>query len=135
VQHSAQLSTYLDAPASLPELSAAVEVALYRIAQEALTNVVRHAQARHCTLRLTLDEPTGWLALAVQDDGAGLPAARGVGVGLRSMRERAEELGGTCLVQPGERGGTRVLARVPYAREDSGDMSVTTTDPFPPEEE
>ena len=127
LQSSDQISTHLEAPTCLPELPAAVEVAVYRIAQEALTNVVRHAQARHCTVRLTLDEPSGWLALSIQDDGCGLSSSRGVGVGLISMRERAEELGGTCMIQPVERGETCVLARLPYMRSETGDMSVTTT--------
>ena len=106
----------LDAPAGLPELPAAVEVAVYRITQEALTNVVRHVAARHCDLQLTLDEPEGLLSLSIQDDGSGLPPLRGVGVGLVSMRERAEELGGTWTIEPVESGGTRVLARLPYVR-------------------
>jgi signal transduction histidine kinase len=134
LQESSQISTHLEAPACLPELPAAVEVAVYRIAQEALTNVVRHAQARHCTLRLTLDEPTGWLALSIQDDGCGLSSSRGVGVGLISMRERAEELGGTCMIQPVESGGTCVLARLPYLRSETRDTSVTTTGGIPQEE-
>jgi signal transduction histidine kinase len=134
LQESSQISTHLEAPADLPELPAAVEVAIYRIAQEALTNVVRHAQARHCALRLTLDESSGWLALAVQDDGCGLSSSRGVGVGLISMRERAEELGGRCLIQPAKSGGTCILAHIPYIREDSGETRITTTSGVPQEE-
>ncbi len=63
LQCSDQVSMHLDAPACLPELPAAVEVAIYRIAQEALTNVVRHAVARSCDIQLALDEPAGWLSL------------------------------------------------------------------------
>jgi len=96
-------------PERLPPLPAAVEVACYRIAQEALTNVVRHAQAQHCALSLALD---GGLSLEVADDGRGLSGNR-AGVGLSSMRERAAELGGQCLITPGPAGGTRVLARLP----------------------
>ena len=77
----------------MPPLPAAVEVAIYRIAQEALTNVVRHANARHCTLSLMVADD---VCLEVRDDGQGLPADYQVGVGLTSMRERAAELGGTC---------------------------------------
>jgi signal transduction histidine kinase len=98
-------------PESLPPLPAAVEVACYRIAQEALTNVVTHAQAQSCYLSLTL-EPAA-LVLEVTDDGRGLPAVRRTGVGLGSMRERAEELGGQCSLEPVPAGGTRVLARLP----------------------
>ena len=126
LRSSDQVSMHLDAPAGLPELSAAVEVAIYRITQEALTNVVRHAHARHCDIRLTLDEPAGWLTLSIQDDGRGLSPSRGVGVGLVSMRERAEELGGTCTIEPVESGGTRVLARLTYTRTGRADPLVAT---------
>jgi signal transduction histidine kinase len=101
----------VEAPENLPPLPAAVEVAVYRIAGEAITNVVRHAEARTCVVRITLDE--GALRLEVSDDGVGIARDRGAGVGLRSMRERADELGGACTVEPGVGGGTRVSARLP----------------------
>jgi signal transduction histidine kinase len=135
LQSSEQVSTRLDAPDCLPELPAAVEVALYRIAQEALTNVVRHAHARHCDLRLALDEAAGWLSLSIQDDGGGLPPSRGVGVGLVSLRERAEELGGTWTIEQVPTGGTCVLARLPYARSKTADVLVVTPTSIPQEEE
>ncbi len=121
LQSSDQVSMRLDVPECLPELPAAVEVAVYRIAQEALTNVVRHAHARRCGLWLALDETTGLLALSIQDDGQGLPLSRGVGVGLTSMRERAEELGGTWSIEQAPTGGTCVLARLPYVRSEAAD--------------
>ena len=100
-------------PDTLPPLPAAVEVACYRIAQEALTNVVKHARAQHCWLALTVSEI---LTLEVTDDGAGLPPDRRAGVGLASMRERAAELGGQYLVEPRPGGGTRVLATLPLGQ-------------------
>jgi signal transduction histidine kinase len=100
----------LDAPEALPPLPAAVEVAAYWIVTEALTNVARHAQARHCRIQLALD---GALTIEVLDDGRGLPDERRWGVGSSSMRERAEELGGACIVEPAADGGTRVRARLP----------------------
>lgn len=112
-QGSNNVNIAFDAPEVLPPLPAAVEVAVYRIAQEALTNVVRHAEARNCLVRLTLDESAGLLCLEVQDDGKGLPIKRQAGVGLNSMRERAEELGGTLTITPVPLGGTCVLARLP----------------------
>ena len=117
-RYSAQregLRIVYDAPpsADLPPWPAAVEVAVYRISQEALNNVTRHAGARTCTVRLTAREE---LRLEVVDDGVGLPETRPTGVGLLSMRERAEELGGECLVGPVAGGGTRVLARLPLSR-------------------
>src|SRR5262249_39141764 len=100
LQYSDQVIMHLDTPTCLPELPAAVEVAIYRIAQEAMTNVVRHAAAQHCEIKIVLNEPAGWLSLSIQDDGCSLPQARSVGVGLISMRERAEELGGTWTIEP-----------------------------------
>jgi len=102
----------LDAPDEPLLLPAAVEVAAYRIAQEALTNVVRHARASCCTIRLTLEEG---LHLTVSDDGRGLPPLYDAGVGLASMRERAAELGGRLVIEaaPGE--GTVVRAFLPFS--------------------
>jgi signal transduction histidine kinase len=102
-----------EAPEDLLPLPAAVEVACYRIVQEALTNVARHAHAKTCHVDLSVDRAGGVLELEVRDDGVGMPETRRAGVGLSSMRERAEELGGTCVVEPGPEGGTRVLARLP----------------------
>jgi two-component system NarL family sensor kinase len=102
----------LEAPGNMPTLPAAVEVACYRIAQEAITNVARHAYAKTCRVRLSVDRGASVLELEITDDGAGIPGDRVAGVGLSSMRERAEELGGTCKVEPGPQGGTRVLARL-----------------------
>ena len=104
------LRVVVEAPERLPPLPAAVEVAAYRIVQEALSNVVRHAQAHTCVIRLAMGDA---LHVEVADDGVGLPAARRVGIGLTSMRERAAELGGTCLVAALPTGGTRVVARLP----------------------
>ncbi|MDQ5852486.1 MAG: sensor histidine kinase, partial [Chloroflexota bacterium] len=105
----------IEAPAALPPLPAAVEVAAYRIAQEALANVAKHAQARHCVVSLQCDAA---LRLRVSDDGRGIPDPHaGIsctrGVGFASMRERAEELGGTCRIEPGEGGGTVVSVALP----------------------
>jgi signal transduction histidine kinase len=113
IQYGDQVDIHPDLPENLPPLSAAVEVALYRITQEALTNVVRHAYATHCYIHLTLQEQSNLLRLDIQDDGCGLPAERKVGVGLVSMRERAEELGGTFLIEPVPTGGTHVLVLLP----------------------
>lgn len=103
-------------PTTLPPLPAAIEAAGYRIALEALTNVARHARAQTCRVCLRLLEDKPWaLVVEVVDDGVGLPVPLQAGVGLISMRERAEELGGTCLVEAAVAGGTRVLARLPFA--------------------
>jgi len=104
----------VEAPQRLPSLPAAVEVACYRITQEALTNVVRHAGASSCLVRLALEKGAGIVRLEVIDDGQGINEHHKAGVGLSSMRERAEELGGTCMIEPLPKGGTSVSARLSY---------------------
>ncbi|WP_243708517.1 sensor histidine kinase [Actinomadura sp. GC306] len=94
----------------LDGLPAAAEVAAYRIVQEALTNVHRHANACSAVVRLHLN---GDLHVSVDDDGVGLPSRVRSGVGMSSMRERAAELGGSCTVGPGPKGGTLVRAKLP----------------------
>ena len=95
----------------LTPLPAAVEVAAYHIAREALTNVVRHARASRCTLRLVVGD--GHLRLSVEDDGQSFATDVPAGVGFSSMRERAAELGGTCTIEARPGAGTHVTAVLP----------------------
>ena len=84
--------------------------------QEAVNNAVKHAQASAITVTLAL-VPTGETALSLRveigDNGAGLSPDHAIGIGLHSMRERAEELGGGCLISAREEGGTQVVAYLP----------------------
>jgi signal transduction histidine kinase len=108
------LAVAVASAAELPVLPAAVEVAAYRICQEALMNVLKHSGATSVAVRL--DVADGELHMDVTDDGVGPPAGtpgRPGGVGIPSMRERAEELGGTCTVGGRPGGGTRVAVRLP----------------------
>jgi signal transduction histidine kinase len=105
----------VDAPAKLPALPAAVEVAAYRIVQEALENVSKHSKARQCAIRFANHKG---LEIEIIDDGIGLPLNITPGVGLRSMRERVEELGGSCVIESGKNGGTHVLACLPIGEFD-----------------
>ncbi|HCI78595.1 MAG TPA: hypothetical protein DHW02_02770 [Ktedonobacter sp.] len=105
----------LEAPETLPPLPAALEMACYRIVQEALTNVVRHAHATCATVHLEVRGAQ--MGVEVTDNGQGLPPGVRSGVGLRSLRERAEELGGTCIIEALPTGGTRVAARLPWLSE------------------
>jgi signal transduction histidine kinase len=109
-ESSSATTVEVEAPATIPPLPAAVEVATYWIAQEALTNVRRHGQAQICNVRLAV-EPT-ILRLVVEDNGRGL-SNRSTGIGLHSMRERAAEVGGTCTIATRASGGTLVEARLP----------------------
>jgi signal transduction histidine kinase len=107
------LRVLVEPPKDLPYLPAAVEVSVYRIAQEALTNVVRHAKAQSCVVRLVVNDH---VVLEIVDDGVGISVGRSAGVGLSSMHERAEELGGSCVVDSTPDGGTRVIARLPLEK-------------------
>ncbi|MEO8229071.1 MAG: sensor histidine kinase [Chloroflexota bacterium] len=97
-------------PVTLPTIGAAAEVAAYRIAVEAMTNVVRHAAASRCQVTISIDDD---IRLEIVDDGVGLRPGWRMGVGTASMRERATELGGVCTVESGDAGGTRVDAHIP----------------------
>jgi two-component system, NarL family, sensor kinase len=108
-----QLTCDVDAPDPMPPLPAAVEVAAFRIAQEALTNVARHASARRAVVTIRVDDA---LTLEVRDDGCGLPEHHRNGVGLTSMRERATELGGSFAITGAPDEGTLLQVRLPLAR-------------------
>ncbi|CCG03041.1 sensor histidine kinase [Blastococcus saxobsidens] len=114
LQQATGVRCALAAPERVPALPAAVEVAALRIALEAATNVVRHASAATCAVALEVGERD--VAVRVDDDGTGVPADVVPGVGLTSMRERAEEIGGTCTVAARPGGGTRVSAVLPLPR-------------------
>jgi signal transduction histidine kinase len=101
----------LDLPPELPPLTAAVEMAAYHVALEALHNVANHARASRCTLRIRHESDA--LHLEITDDGCGIPVDHDAGVGLSSMRERAAELGGSCVWEATPSGGTLVRAVLP----------------------
>ena len=106
------LKVRIDVLAPLPALSPALEIVAYRIVMEAVANVARHAGASQCVVTIAAAERC--LRLAVTDNGRGL-ADQGQphGLGLRSMAERAAELGGSCATGPGPDGGTTVTATIP----------------------
>lgn len=112
------LHVKVDCPDHALRLRPEVEIALFRIAQEALSNVVKHAKAREVTI--TLDNRAGTVRLHIQDDGCGLDATGHEheigesGWGCLIMAERAEALGGFCQIQTDPiQGGTIVIAEVP----------------------
>jgi signal transduction histidine kinase len=98
-----------------PELASTVEVELYRIVQEALNNAVRHARAE--SVAVDVDVTDGNVTITVRDDGVGFdPAARAIRerrLGLTSMRERAESLGGALTIETAPRSGTTVRVEIP----------------------
>ncbi len=112
IERSGDISIELHTiPDPLPSLPAAVEVAAYRIAREAIINSVRHAGASEC--RTTLEATDTELTVTVDDDGVGIDHTRRPGVGMTSMRERTEELGGSFHIVSNEGGGTRIRATIP----------------------
>ncbi len=114
-QHDSEVDIHLDLPEQLPTLSAAVEVAMFRIMQTALDNVVKHSQATRCDVRLTVSG--GDLNVVITDNGVGIAAKYRAGVGLTSMRERSEELGGTFAIAPISPRGTRLSVSIPLLAE------------------
>jgi signal transduction histidine kinase len=99
----------IDAPESLPALPSLVEVAAYRIAAEALTNVVRHSDAKLASIQLITND--GTLEMIITDNGTSR-AAWAAGLGLASIKSRASEIGGACEAGPTAEGG-RVVATLP----------------------
>jgi len=116
-----RLAFQFDAPSTLPVLGAAAEVAAYRIVTESIVNVVKHAEANVCKVKVEV-MAAGRLFIEVTDDGIGVGAAKrpvwsgsSGGIGLISMRERAAEIGGEYGIERLEGGGTRVWASLPLS--------------------
>jgi signal transduction histidine kinase len=112
----------------VPEL----ETAIYRIVQEGLSNVAKHAAAERCTVSLTRD--SNFVRLVIQDDGIGFAAEPGAdvtrhGLGLIGIRERAALLGGFLRVVTAAGRGTRLFVEFPLARE-SRDLDHDTSSDF-----
>jgi signal transduction histidine kinase len=103
------IKVIIDAPESLPALPSSVEVAAYRIAAEALTNVVRHSDAKLASVRLITND--GTLEMIITDNGTAT-APWSPGLGLASIKSRASEVGGACEAGPTSDGG-RVVATLP----------------------
>ncbi|OQY31586.1 MAG: hypothetical protein B6I38_05665 [Anaerolineaceae bacterium 4572_5.1] len=103
---------------NLPQFPDPYRVALYRAAQEALTNVQRHAQAQNVRLSLMLDEKEG-IQLYLRDDGIGLPTdAEKTGFGLLGLKERANQLGGTIRLEANPDGGAQICFCLPWTLEE-----------------
>ncbi|MCE7987820.1 MAG: hypothetical protein DYG89_42185 [Caldilinea sp. CFX5] len=139
-QQQGALQFVLHLPPLPTPLPAALDVAVYRIVQEAVNNVVRHAQATLCEVRLDQHDAREHgqengkqpphLLLTVLDNGIGLASGRLSGVGLQSMRERCEELGGQLFIENGVNGGTCIRAVLPLVDTelDSTGRDATGTD-------
>jgi PAS domain S-box-containing protein len=108
-----EIECELDAGEFAERLAQPRETALYRICQEALTNIARHAQASRVIVRLRAAD--GWLQLEIEDNGRGMPSTTPTGksIGLVSMAERAREFGGKLSVLPSSAGGTCLQVAIP----------------------
>lgn len=107
-----EINIVVTAPELMPELPAAVEAAAYRIVQEAVTNVIKHSKAQNCYINIEINDD---LLIEVVDDGSGFNGQR-KGIGSISMKERAEELGGFCVIERVLNQGTKVLSRIPIPK-------------------
>ncbi len=110
-QQEGRVTARLDVPVDLPNVSAAAEVAIFRIFQTALDNVTKHAQATYCDVQLSVDKQ--FIMLTITDDGIGIDGLHVSGVGLTSMQERAEELGGTFRIRSVQPHGTLLHVTIP----------------------
>ena len=123
-QRNTGLTLEFDSRLHVARLPAAMELTLYRIAQEALNNVIKHSRASRATLHLVSDDSL--VQLTVRDNGWGLKPgtkqsrrSKKGGMGLRNMRERAAFLGGSCTIRSEPAQGTEITATVPFATEGS----------------
>ena len=139
-RHREQSGFQIDDELGLPGPSAGaerldedLETAVYRLVQEALTNVAKHARADR--VRVAVSESGGELLVEVRDDGAGFdPETASRGFGLAGMQERVSLAGGTLSVESGER-GTLVAARLPVRRRDQASGSIAQSEPEQAESE
>ena len=107
-----------DIPESLFQMPAEVEIALFRVVQESLTNIHRHAHAKSCSIRIT--QSGDCVTLKIHDDGVGIPALNGnssshfpAGIGISGMRERVTQLDGTFRISSAHRQGTTIHVQLP----------------------
>ena len=109
----AGLEVVVRVPRALPWMSEEIELAIYRIAQEAMTNVVRHADASRAVMAVHV--VAGVLTLEIDDDGVGRTPAASPGSGLKGMRDRARGIGAELVVRDAHPHGTALVLRVPLA--------------------
>jgi signal transduction histidine kinase len=116
IDHPNGMQISLAADSLPPHLPAAAEVASYHITLEAVTNVIKHARAQHCWVSMQVVEHPPQLHIDIEDDGIGITSAAVPNVGLHSMRERAEELGGSFQLHVRPSGGTRIAVSLPLSK-------------------
>jgi signal transduction histidine kinase len=117
VRHSKNLSIDLKIGNLANQLSSSTSLSLYRVAQEALHNVIKHSQAKNVQVELSSDD--GQILLRIIDDGLGFDLSHEVaGLGLASMRQRVQAVGGSIDISSSLKRGTRIEVRVPIQKDD-----------------
>lgn len=110
-QRASGIDFELTMPVRLPPLGETIGLVLYRVVQEALTNVVRHSAAQHCWI--SIEVVKGALKVQIEDDGQGMPAGKPLGCGLLGMAERLEMVGGNLVFEPGQAKGLTLKIFLP----------------------
>jgi two-component system sensor kinase FixL len=115
IEESCRISCRLECEGPVVPVSAETAMHLFRLAQESVNNAIKHGKAQCVTLSLTHRD--GDALLSIEDDGVGFPTERppGRGLGLRIMNYRAQKIGGSLDIRPGEHGGTMVACSFPAA--------------------
>jgi signal transduction histidine kinase len=121
VQRGKEISLHLSIRDLSDKLPPSTSLSLYRVAQETLHNVITHSQARNVKVELASDN--GQILLRIIDDGVGFDVSQeGAGVGLASMRQRVQALGGSIDISSSPRAGTQIEVRVPFGEPCSEDV-------------
>jgi len=112
-----ELALTIDCPDEVDDLEQKITIQIFRVVQECLTNIVRHANAKQALIKLTLNGNGGFgktLWLEVSDDGQGCAADKiKTGFGLLGMRERIKSLGGEFTIQTSPQQGMKIIASIP----------------------
>jgi signal transduction histidine kinase len=113
IEESCRISCHLECEGPAVPVSPDMAMHLFRLAQESVNNAIKHGKAHRVILRLVQGDCGA--VLSIEDDGVGLPPERpaGRGLGLRIMNYRAQKIGGTLDIRPGEKGGTVVACSFP----------------------
>jgi signal transduction histidine kinase len=113
VQRGKEISLHLSVGNLPDKLQPSTSLSLYRVAQETLHNIITHSQARNVEVELASDN--GQILLRITDDGVGFDVSQeGTGLGLLSMRQRVQALGGAIEISSSPRAGTQIEVRVPF---------------------
>lgn len=118
-QERTGIQSSVEMPDSLPQVDTDTEAALFRVVQESLTNVHRHARASTVAIRVAV--APNEFQLSIYDNGVGLAQGHREGIGIQGMRERLAELNGTLTIEAGYNGGSTIVAKIPLSPSNGSD--------------